>query len=199
LLWDDIDLMGRPDLTPPVPPSMAVWRSVRATGDTKTRRSRRTLALPARCVDVLSQHRRTQAQLRGEAGEKWIDLGLVFTTRHGTPLDAADVRRDLRAAIGQAKGIDADEWTPRELRHSFVSLLSDSGVPIEEISRLVGHRSTVVTEIVYRKQLRPVIQAGATAMDRLFAPERNVNGGQFGGQGASDASEPGSLAGGTGL
>jgi integrase len=55
------------------------------------------------------------------------------------------------------------------LRHSFVSLLSDSGVPIEEVSRLVGHRSTLVTELVYRKKLRPVLQAGATTMDRLFA------------------------------
>jgi integrase len=60
------------------------------------------------------------------------------------------------------------EWTPRELRHSFVSLLSDSGIPIEEISRLVGHSSTTVTEQVYRHQIRPVIQDGATAMDRLF-------------------------------
>src|SRR5206468_1755937 len=84
-------------------------------------------------------------RMRAEAGAKWVDLGLVFTTRYGTPLDSADVRRDFRAAIGRAAGVDARQWTPRELRHSFVSLLSDSGVPIEEISRLVGHRSTVVT------------------------------------------------------
>src|SRR3954467_9288046 len=89
--------------------------------------------------------------MRVEAGLKWIEMGLVFTTRIGTPLDAADVRRGFRAAIRRAPGIDADALTPRELRHSFVSLLSDSGVPIEEISRLVGHRSTLVTEVVYRK------------------------------------------------
>jgi integrase len=59
----------------------------------------------------------------------------------------------------------------RELRHSFVSLLSDSGIPIEEISRLVGHSSTTVTEQVYRHQIRPVIQDGAIAMDRLFGGE----------------------------
>ncbi len=117
----------------------------------------------------------------------------------GTPLDSADVRRDFRAAICPTPGLDPDAWTPRELRHSFVSLLSDSGVPIEEISRLVGHRSTVVTEIVYRKQLRPVIQSGATAMDRLFAANKTARGGQFGGQDAPDTGEPGSLAAGTGL
>ena len=66
-------------------------------------------------------------------------------------------------------GIDPADWTPRELRHSFVSLLSDAGVPIEEIARLVGHSGTTVTELVYRHQLRPVIQTGATVMDRLFA------------------------------
>ncbi len=49
-----------------------------------------------------------------------------------------------------------------------MSLLSDAGVPVEEISRLVGHSGTSVTELVYRHQIRPVIQTGATAMDRLF-------------------------------
>jgi len=61
--------------------------------------------------------------------------------------------------------------TPRELRHSFVSILSDAGVQLEEISRLVGHAGTTVTELVYRHQLKPVIQTRATVMDRLFGPE----------------------------
>jgi integrase len=62
----------------------------------------------------------------------------------------------------------ASDWTPRELRHSFVSLLSDSGIPLEEISRLVGHSSTAVTEQVYRHQIRPVVQAGAVANGWAF-------------------------------
>ena len=65
-------------------------------------------------------------------------------------------------------GLDPGEWTPRELRHSFVSLMSDAGVPLEEIARLVGHGSTKVTETVYRKQLRPVLTGGAQVMDTLF-------------------------------
>jgi integrase len=186
LTWEHLDLAGRPGDEPPVPPSMAVFRSVRATGDTKTRLSRRSLALPARCVDVLAKHRLVQDRERERPGPRWVDLDLVFTTRYGTPLDSADVRRDFRTAIRRAPGINAQEWTPRELRHSFVSLLSDSGVPIEEISRLVGHKSTLVTELVYRKQLRPVLQAGATTMDRLFT----ADGSQFGSQRAREAVEP---------
>jgi len=42
---------------------------------------------------------------------------------------------------------------PDPARHSFVSLLSDSGVPIENIARLVGHAGrSEVTETVYRLQ-----------------------------------------------
>lgn len=29
-------------------------------------------------------------------------------------------------------------------------------------------KSTLVTELAYRKQLRPVLRSGATTMDRLF-------------------------------
>lgn len=68
-------------------------------------------------------------------------------------------------------GINADEWTPQELRHSFVSLLSDRGVPPEVIPRLVGHSGTPVAEEVRRKQFRPVIQTGAMVMDGIFSAD----------------------------
>ena len=45
---------------------------------------------------------------------------------------------------------------------------SDAGVPLGDIAQLVGHSGTTVTELVYRHQIRPVIQTGATVMDRLF-------------------------------
>jgi integrase len=92
----------------------------------------------------------------------------VFTTRYGTPLSAGSIRRGFRAAIRTAEGIDASQWTPRELRHSFVSLLSDNKMPLVQISLLVGHKSTVVTELVYRHQIRPVLQDGAEVMNRIF-------------------------------
>jgi integrase len=73
---------------------------------------------------------------------------------------AANVRRALRA-VAEKACLDSSAWTPRELRHSFVSLMSDAGVPLEDIARLVGHRNTTLTELVYRKQLRPVMTEGA--------------------------------------
>ena len=49
-----------------------------------------------------------------------------------------------------------------------------SSVEPEGLRRLVGHRGTSVTEIVYRHQIRPVIQMGATVMDELFGNAGNV-------------------------
>jgi integrase len=63
---------------------------------------------------------------------------------------------------------------PRELRHSFVSILSDNGVTIEAIADLVGHRTTIVTQKVYRHQLKPVITTGATTMNTIFKPRKEA-------------------------
>ncbi len=166
LRWAHVDLVGDPGTSPPVPPHVAIWRSVRQHGDTKTERSRRTLGLPAAAVQALRDWSDSQAGERLAAGDGWQDTGLVFTTHHGAALDAANVRKMFKR-VTTAAGI-GDGWTPRELRTSFVSLLSHHGVSIEEIARLAGHASTRTTEIVYRRELRPVITTGAEIMDQLF-------------------------------
>jgi len=93
LRWDHVDLDSDPDTRTPVPPSIAVWRSVRLHGDMKTEKSRRT---------------------------------------------------------------------------TFVSVMSVSGVAVEEIARLAGHAIYRTTETIYRHELRPVITTGADVMDKIF-------------------------------
>jgi integrase len=92
----------------------------------------------------------TKRRSKGDGSLFWDDL--VSPSRVGTPADASHVRRSFRMVVAAA-GLDPHERTPRELRHSFVSLLSDADVPIEQISRLVGHSSSITTETVYRKQI----------------------------------------------
>ena len=134
-----------------------VWRSVRASADTKTKKSRRTLGLPQLAVTALRALHEEMAPKPGE---------LVFCTAAGQPLDAANVCRSFRA-VCRAAGIGPD-WTPGELRHTFVSLMSDSDVAVEEIARLVGHVGSKVSESVYRHQSRPVMTTGAEKMDALL-------------------------------
>ena len=157
LLWTDVDLDAG---------TLAVYRSVRASGDTKTPKSRRVLKLPVKAVGALKDHRSQQAAARLRAGPLWQDQRLVFASAVGTPLDAHNVRRSFRV-ITKAAGL-GQQWTPRELRHTFVSLLSANDVNLEDIARLVGHSGTAVTERVYRHEIRPSLTQGAEIMDHLF-------------------------------
>jgi integrase len=143
-----------------------VWRADRAGGDTKTPKSRRTLALPRRCAAALREHRVRQAEDRLVAGPLWQDNDLVFASQVGTPMDDHNVRRMFRA-ITEDAGLGTG-WVPRELRHTFVSLLSARGVPVEAIALLAGHNQTSTTELVYRHQIVPALTRGAEVMDEIF-------------------------------
>jgi len=143
-----------------------VWRADRSGGDTKTPRSRRTLALPRRCAEALREHRVRQAEDRLAAAPLWQDHGLVFSSAVGTPMDDHNVRRQFRV-ITEAAGLGTT-WVPRELRHTFVSLLSAHGVPVEAIALLAGHNQTSTTELVYRHQIVPALTRGAEVMDEIF-------------------------------
>ncbi|MFG3041678.1 tyrosine-type recombinase/integrase [Streptomyces sp. NPDC048330] len=104
-------------------------------------------------------------------GIEWAESRLVFAHADGTPRSSTNVLRNFRALLKEA-GLPAPRtWTTRELRTSFVSLLSDHGTPIEVIARVVGHSGTQTTETVYRKQIRAVITEGAEAMDDIFKPD----------------------------
>jgi hypothetical protein len=49
--------------------------------------------------------------------------------------------------------------------------MSRNGVPIQDISDTVGHKSTHVTETVYRHVIVPAIRGGATVTDSIFSYE----------------------------
>ena len=68
--------------------------------------------------------------VRGPAGPA-VNLGAALGPRRGR-----HQLRDFRK-VAEAAGLIAGEWTPRELRHSSVSLMSDDGMPIEHY-RLAG-------------------------------------------------------------
>lgn len=157
LRWSDVDLVAH---------AVFVTTSARHTGDTKTPGSRRGVALPDVAVRVLRDHRVRQEREMVDAGARYRDHDLVFCGPAGEPLTRHQVRSDFRR-ITVAAGLGT-VWTPRELRHTFVSILSYRGVTIEQISDLVGHKSTEVTQRVYRHQLAPVVRGGAEVLEKVF-------------------------------
>jgi integrase len=118
LRWDHVDLDGA---------AINVWRSTRAHGDVKTVKSRRTLEIAPQAVEALRRRLTQQERDRVQARELWHETGLVFTTSIGTELDSHNIRRSMRR-LTKAAGF-GESWTPRELRHTFVSIASEAGVP----------------------------------------------------------------------
>jgi integrase len=156
LTWDHVDLTRG---------VVHVWRSASKTGDTKTPKSKRSLTLPKRAITALNAHKIRQDAERCEAGEAWHTNNLVFCQENGEPYksDALNWRfskMTRKAGIGH--------WHAHEGRHTAVSIMSSNGVPIQEISDTVGHKSTHVTETVYRHVIVPAIRGGATVMDDVF-------------------------------
>ena len=89
--------------------------------------------MPRQVVAVLLALRKEQAALKLKFGTAYDVRGLVivFGDRAGAPRWPQDVRRYFKVLCGRA-GI-GENWTPREQRHTFVSVLSDSGVDIGQI------------------------------------------------------------------
>ncbi|GAA0220020.1 site-specific integrase [Actinomadura nitritigenes] len=159
LKWSDVDLDKA---------TVYVLRADRHKGETKTTLSRRGLGIADMAVDALRSLKTRQAAERLKAGEAYQEHDLVFCHEDGRPYSAQHVRYRF-AKVLKAADLDPREWCPRELRHTFVSIMSDHDVPIEKISILVGHSSTKITETVYRHQLRPEIRDGAEHMNDIFA------------------------------
>ncbi|MET9023835.1 hypothetical protein ABZV93_28055 [Actinopolymorpha sp. NPDC004070] len=83
----------------------------------------------------------------------WLTYGL-------TGRDASTFRQIVKAA-----GLPPTEWTPRELRHSFVSLLSDAGVPLARLFVDQAARRSVVTQLVTQQMAKGVPPDGDTPCD----------------------------------
>lgn len=127
--------------------------------DLKTEASRRAIELPVDLVSWLADHRAAQVAER-LAAPSWADDALMFTSPTGNVLSPPNVRRHL-ARICAAAGVPAIR--PNELRHSCASLLSDIGVPNEQIADLLGHTTTRMVDQTYRHRLRPVVDVAVSA------------------------------------
>jgi hypothetical protein len=142
LCWHDVDVTGQSEADPPIPSNVALVRSVRAGGDTKTKKSRRADASAA-------GHRRAPG-LVGDTNLRACDDAplSVSGVRHPyrQPLEARNVRCDFRKVV-DAAGLAGKQWVPRNYGTASYPYCP-MRVPIESISRLVGHRSTTVTETI---------------------------------------------------
>ncbi len=128
---------------------------------TKTARSRRTVPLPPVVVERLVEHREQQVSERDELGTGWPDLGFVFTSVVGTPLDPRNCTRLVQVACERA-GVRRVRL--HDFRHGCVSVLLDMGVPPRTAMEIVGHTTLEMTMNVYG---HVSLESRREAMDRL--------------------------------
>ncbi|MFT4037804.1 MAG: site-specific integrase [Thermomicrobiales bacterium] len=132
----------------------------------KTDRSRRTLALSSSLVRALTAHRDKQAFERRQAGKRWVDSSLVFTTTTGSPLDARNLTREFKRHLVAAGLPETTRFY--DMRHAAASLLIADGVPLTAVSAMLGHALTSTTLNVYAHVLPGGERATADAMERLL-------------------------------
>jgi integrase len=126
----------------------------------KTARGRRRIGLHPLLVAALIRHREEQKLLG-----LYDPDGFAFCTRNGTPMTLSNLRRAFRQLCERA-GLGRD-WTTYELRHSFVSLVSDQLDDLVKVADLAGHVDTRTTQ-GYRHAVRPSLPHAIEAWDRLL-------------------------------
>lgn len=123
----------------------------------------RTIGLPTWAATRLTEHRAAQRKARMAAAD-WESPSLVFTTRVGTLLDTANVRR---AFADVCRAAELDGFTPYSLRHTFSSLAIEAGANLVVVADALGHADTTMLSRVYRHRLKPAERAHVAALEAL--------------------------------
>ena len=136
LRWGDIDLDSA---------TLKVQRTIqRVNGryqlpEPKTKRSRRTISLPAPVATSLRQYEARQTEDRLPVGRAWEGdtwSGLVFTNEIGCPLSSFHVRHRFKNLIPVA-GRPAMRY--HDLRYGAASLMAAQEVPARVAMEVLGH------------------------------------------------------------
>jgi integrase len=131
----------------------------------KSSRSRRPLAMPASIAASLKEHRERQLAERAEAGDAWVDSGLVFTRKNGKPLDPTGVSKAIHVHLDRA-GLAQRRF--HDLRHSCATLLLVQGVSPRVVMEILGHSQISLTMNTYTHVVPELRRQAADRMDDLL-------------------------------
>lgn len=145
LTWSDVDLDAG---TIRIRRSLARIEDARPVySDPKTARSRRVLDLAPDAVAVLRAHQDRQTFDRRGLGDAYADLGIVFASELGTPLDTNNVTKRFKRALRRA-GLPPTTRL-HDLRHGAATMMLEAGETVPTVSEYLGHASPAITMMVY--------------------------------------------------
>jgi integrase len=114
--------------------------------EVKTESSEAPLPLPDVCVVALKLRKEQQDADRAHAGRAWIETGLVFTTRHGTPIEPRNFNRSFDRCIIKAR---VPKITVHGTRKTCGSLLAVLDVHPRVAMQILRHSKIAVTMEIY--------------------------------------------------
>ena len=133
----------------------------------KTRFGKRSIELGEKTIGRLHSHYEQQQALRRKAGDMWVENGLIFSNRHGGPIN----RRNLQEVF---HNLVKDAGLPKirfhDLRHTAASLMLNNGIPPIVVSRRLGHSKTSITLDVYGHLIPSMQTEAAHLIDDLVTP-----------------------------
>jgi integrase len=162
LAWTDVDLVAG---TLRVRHALQRVDGRQQLVEPKTSRSRRSLVLPAFVTQALGDHRHRQLEERLNAGPRWQESGLVFTTRVGRPLPGEGVTRNFYKVLRRS-GLPPMRF--HDLRHSSATLMLARGVSMRVVMETLGHSTITLTMNTYAHVLPALQREAAQRMDAVL-------------------------------
>jgi integrase len=129
----------------------------------KTKRSKRTIKLPASLLAELTQHKKEQATIRLRLGLGKTDL--ICTMPDGRPLHPVVLSHTFSQ---KAREAGLPPTTFHGLRHFHISYLLKRGVPLHLVSVRAGHANATVTLNTYAHLMGGEDERAAEQADKLF-------------------------------
>ena len=131
----------------------------------KSARSSRTVTLPNVVLGALKAHRVRQLEDRLVAGRHWQDLGFVFTSSVGTPLEPSNATKRFRKLFVSA-GVPLIRF--HDLRHTAAMFPLAQGVDPRTIMETLGHSQISLTLNTYSHVLPVLQREAARKMDGML-------------------------------
>ncbi|MHA0035366.1 tyrosine-type recombinase/integrase [Deinococcus sp. PESE-13] len=163
LKWDDIDFTKG---TLRINRSLVTVNGAATISTPKTENSKRLLSLSPDTVAFLKEHWDRQANLALSRGGDWVETGYAFTNASGEAWHPDSLRITMHKACRKA-GIPV--ITIHGIRHTHTSLMARRGIPVEVISKRLGHAKISTTMDVYRHLYEDELQNGAVDLLELTA------------------------------
>lgn len=140
-------------------------KTILVLNDPKTKHSKRKLEMNPVIVDSLKRQQTRQKRAKLAAGSAWVETDAVFTSSVGTRLYPSNVHKQFKKLT---KELGLRYVRIHDLRHTVAYLLLDDEVPLESVSRLLGHSSLSITMDIYAPNVQSVADRGARGMADLY-------------------------------